>query len=158
MYYHLIKVSLAAHASLFLVKLKTIALGEFIPYDKISNKVSEKLQTDFNPNFSESGFMNEMGSTFIIAACLILLTAVLLLLGLLRKKLNATFTKLIDKVKATLFWNAFIRYSLQAYLQIGFASMPVLIAYSQHSVFKILYASANILMLLTLPVFYSVLL
>ena len=42
-YYHLIKISLAPHSNEFLVQLKVIALGEFIPTDLIKEKLNEIL-------------------------------------------------------------------------------------------------------------------
>ena len=46
-YYNLIKVNLAANAKIFLLKLKNIALGEFIPYDWLTEKVRSRFTSDF---------------------------------------------------------------------------------------------------------------
>ena len=88
-YYHFIKTNLVAHAHFFLLKLKEIALGEFIPYELITNKVKEKVFKNPNPDFSSSNVLDEMGTSFLFGVCLVLLTVILLLLGLLNKRLNA---------------------------------------------------------------------
>ena len=51
-YYHLIKVSLAPHSSEFLVQLKVIALGEFIPYDLIKEKAKALLGVEDDQSFT----------------------------------------------------------------------------------------------------------
>ena len=53
-----------------------------------------------------------MGSTFVIGAALILFTAGLVLLGIFQRKFSPKIRNLIEKIKAKLLWNAFIRYSL----------------------------------------------
>ena len=109
-YYNFIKVRLVAHAELFLTKLKVIALGEFIPSDKIANKINEIFQEKFDVNFEEANSINDLGSTFLIIAGLVFFAIIVTLLGLvgfLNKKV-----KFISKLKAKLFWNSFIRCSL----------------------------------------------
>ena len=115
-YFHYIKVRLAAHAKLFLTKLKMIALCEFIEYEQITNKVQEMLSEKFNASFKDSSIMDDMGINFLIGSVLVLFTIIILLLGLLNKKLSASIRNKLEKVKAKLLWNAFIRYSLQSYL------------------------------------------
>ena len=56
-YYHLIKVNLAPHANEFLVQLKVIALGEFIPYDLIKEKTKELLGIEEDQSFMESSLL-----------------------------------------------------------------------------------------------------
>ena len=111
-YYHFIKVRLAAHADLCLTKLKIIAFGEFIPYDRLANKAKEILQMDFIKNFTEPSIIDEIGNDFILGAVMVLLAAFLFLLGTFNSKLNATLRKLLESVKSKLIWSAFIRLSL----------------------------------------------
>ena len=121
-YYELIKVNVAAHSQLFLVQLKSIALGEFIPYEWISE------------NINGAHLIREMGSVILIGVGILITTIVLLLLGLLRK--NKKMNGVILKIKQKLFFNAFIRYSLQSYLKIGFVSIPTLRIISQRSLIE----------------------
>ena len=61
---------------------------------------------------------------------MLLITLLILLLGLLMKKFSTKMKGAIEKVKNKLFWNAFIRYTLQSYLKIGFVSVPALYLFS----------------------------
>ena len=157
-YYHLIKISLAPHSSEFLIQLKVIALGEFIPYDEIKIKVKKILGVEDDQSFTESGLLDDLGTTWLVAAGLLLLTLLLLLLGLLKKKLNDKLKMVIEKVKAKLFWNAFIRYTLQTYLKIGFVCIPALAILSTKGATQKISIFANVALLLILPGLYAAIL
>ena len=75
-----------------------------------------------------------MGNIFLFGAGLLLVSLILLLLGIFNKKINGKLKEVIEMIKAKLFWNAFIRYSLESYLKIGFVSIPVVVQLSSSSV------------------------
>ena len=86
-YCNLIKVNLAANTKIFLSKLKDIALGEFIPYDWLT----EKVRKYFIPDFEQVNLIDifdEMGVPIVVGTGLILSTLLWLLLSFLNKKLN----------------------------------------------------------------------
>ena len=128
-FFHFIKVSIAAHSSVFLSKLKIIALGEFFPYEEITNEVEEKFNIDVDKYF-RSDIIEQLGSTFVMGEGLGFFGLALVMLGLLRKCCNEKIGKTFDKLKEKVFWNAFIRYTLQSYLKLALVSITALKAMS----------------------------
>ena len=61
-------------------------------------------------------------------------------------------------MKAKVFWNVGIRYSLQYYLKIAFTSVPILLAYQSESLFETVYSGTAVCILMALPVVYGVIL
>ena len=88
-FYHLIKVNLAAHSKIFLTKLKVIALGEFIPYKEIASKTKEYLNLQKESLFNETDIDEELGSTFLAGVALFIITLFLFTVNLLRNKFGA---------------------------------------------------------------------
>ena len=103
--------NLAAHGRIFLYKLKIIALGEFIPYEWLT-----QLAKGVAYNLKESSMLEEMGTTFLVGVFLIMLTITVAVYQLVSKKCSANIQNVVEKVKKRIFWNAFIRSSLQSYL------------------------------------------
>ena len=121
-FYQLIKVSLAPHATLLLSELKSLVLGEFIPFDWLKSKAQEKFPEHYSYNKTDDiSVVEKVGSIVIILAVMILLALPILLC---RKCCNMNC---VNKLKSKLIWNPFIRCSLQAYLQIGFVNIPILL-------------------------------
>ena len=94
-FFYLIKVRLAAHATVFLEQLKTIALGEFVPYDWIKVKAQAMFPDSFN-RVDDISFIEKQGSVFIVAIVLILLTAAVLLLNKYNTKFSEAKIKLAN--------------------------------------------------------------
>ena len=156
-YFFFIKVRLSAPARLFLEELKTIALGEFIPQDWLKQKTQEILPEHFNRTDDE-GIFGQVGTVIILVTGLILITLSMILLGKYNKKLSETMRKCVEKIKSKLIWNAFIRCSLQSYLQIGFISIPNISYTKSRGIFKTAFARVNLIIVLALPVLYGILL
>ena len=117
MYYYYIKVHLAAHARLFLTKLKIIALGEFIPYDSIALKVKETFEQNFNQDFAETRLEDELGYVFLAGTVLCIVSLSLILITrIFRRRNDSAFGRLVKALEAKLFWSSYIRYSLESYL------------------------------------------
>lgn len=140
-YLYRVKVNIAAHANLFLEKLKVIAHGEFIPYDLIISKMKEKFNLKYNLDFENIDLIKEMGEPVLIGALIVFIACVFLLLGRFKSKLSETHIKIIQKLKVKMIWNAFIRYSIQEYLKIGLASLAALAAYRNINLGQIVYAT-----------------
>ena len=152
-YIELIKTNLAVHARMFLIQLKSIALGEFIPYEWISKKFFGATE-----DLKETSVANKMGTMFLLGIVILIVTIIVLLCGIFRKKLSVKVVRAVDKLKRKLFWNTFIRYTLQSYLKIAFVSIPSLYILTTKGGFEIVSVMFNILLLLALPIVYTVLL
>ena len=68
--------------------------------------------------------------------------------------MNSSLKQLIEKVKAKLFWNAFIRYSLESYLKWAFVSLTVLSSIQNRSLIEKVAVIICISILSTLPFIY----
>ena len=150
-YFTEIKVNLAIHATVFLKKLRIVALGEFIPYDWLNSVLKEKLSS-----FEEDGMADKIGSVLVILAALVLATLLLLLAGLILKKMGYQ-EALMAKLKQKLFWNCFIRSSLQAYIKVAFATFSMLTLLKWETfwgVFKTLVIIVTAMLIVSLPIFY----
>ena len=156
-YFALIKVRLSAPAKLFLEELKTIALGEFIPRDWLKQKAQEILPDHFNRTDDEGTFVQEANIILVVTG-MILITLSMVLLGKYNKMLSETMRKFAEKIKSKLIWNAFIRCSLQVYLQIGFVNIPNISITQSRGIFKTAFARVNLIILMALPVLYGMLL
>ena len=69
-----------------------------------------------------------MGSMLIIGTIMALIALLIVCLAwkLKAKQKCSCCKKVIDKLKEKLFWNAFIRYTLQSYLKLAFANFVAL--------------------------------
>ena len=69
-----------------------------------------------------------MGSMLVIGIIMVIVALLISLLAwrLKSKQKCASCLKVLDKIKNKLFWNAFIRYSLQSYLKIAFVIFTAL--------------------------------
>ena len=95
LFFYLIKANLVAEARQFLIKLKIIALGEFLPVAELTDMIQEAFPQFSSNNFSGVSFLEEMGSTLLISTVLVLVSIALLLVGCI-KKLNATQHKVVE--------------------------------------------------------------
>ena len=109
-YLNEVKANFSVEVKIFLEKLRVVALGEFIPYDWLKSYFSEKW------NISVEQF-DKLGSIGLILIALFAFTIIILLLGKVIDRLGYS-RKIIDKVKKKLFWNTFLRTSLQAYIKV----------------------------------------
>ena len=101
--------------------------------------------------------IDKLGSMAFFIGGLCCATLLLLLIGKVIKKLGYS-QKLIEKIKKKLFWNTFIRSSLQAYIKVlvVYLTMALALKFSSFSsslssIIVILVLSAMIL----LPIFYT---
>ena len=120
--------------------------------------MKENFDSNYNRNFDDESFIRETGGILLIGIGLVLVTIAVLLLGKCCKVCNAKCIKLVEKIKATLIWNAFIRTSLQGYLQIAFAGLPILLTFSSSNQSQRIYSIVCIMILIALPTIYGILL
>ena len=109
-YFNTVKLNISVQAMIFLDKLRIIALGEFIPYDWLTDYFIEQWNVRLES-------IDKLGSMAFFIGGLSCATLLLLLIGKVIKKLGYS-QKLIEKIKKKLFWNTFIRSSLQAYIKV----------------------------------------
>ena len=107
--------------------------------------------------FSDSNLFEELGSTILIVVGLFLLILILLVIRVINKNPSPKMKTAIEKVKTKLFWNAFIRSSLQSYLKIAIIAISALTIISQNTMLKTTTAIVNLIVLLVLPVLYGLL-
>ena len=109
-YFNTVKLNISVQAMIFLDKLRIIALGEFIPYDWLTDYFIEQWNVRLES-------IDKLGSMAFFIGGLSCATLLFLLIGKVIKKLGYS-QKLIEKIKKKLFWNTFIRSSLQAYIKV----------------------------------------
>ena len=100
---------------------------------------------------SKPTFIDDMGDIAIIGVVLVLSAAILILQGILCKKF-----KLIEKLKAKLLWNAFIRFSLQYYLKAAFVTVTALSVFSKQTKNEKFKTLVTMSILVLLPNTYAV--
>ena len=116
-----IDANLAAHAAITLKELKTIALFEFIPYKWFGTQLKMMVTRSRHEAEYKENMVDSMGAMIIIGCVLIAISLLSLILGSLGFWLhNKAYSKVINLIKRKLYWNCFIRYSLQSYLKISF--------------------------------------
>ena len=123
-FYTDIKSNLAPHAIQVLDILKTVALFQFIPSSWFTDRLKATLTDVDLASIGQDNYIESTGNLLIIGLALGLVTVMVLILTLLCKK-SAQFHKVLDFIKMKLFWNSFIRYSLQSYLKLAFANLIV---------------------------------
>ena len=152
-YFNSVKINLSAEAIVFLDKLRIIALGEFIPYDWLKNYCIDQWNLSIES-------IDELGSMALFIGALFALTLIVLFLGKIIKQLGYS-QKLINLIKQRLFWNTFIRSSLQAYIKVLFVYMTMILALEFHSFaasFKSVFIILVVLALIGLPILYTIIL
>ena len=108
--------------------MKRIALFEFIPYGWFTEEAKDLFSKDkYEAEFEGDSMIDEMGIMLLIGTVLGILVILTLLIGLACKK-STQCLQLVTRVKTKLFWNSFIRFSLQYYLKSAFANFAALIA------------------------------
>ena len=95
LFFYLIKANLVAEARQFLIKLKVIALGEFLPIAELTDMIQEAFPQFSSNNFSGVSFLEEMGNTLLISTVLVLVSIALLLIGCITK-FNAAQHKVVE--------------------------------------------------------------
>ena len=109
--------SYSPNLTLFLEKLRIIADGDFIPYDwriAVIRIVFSKKYIEFN---SERRLIHVGGILFFAAMTFIIAFAILGLL--INQRIFKCRSQFVMKAKQNIFWNSFIRLSLEAYLEVA---------------------------------------
>ena len=92
-----------------------------------------------------------MGISFLIGAILVLVLTLFLIYWIFKKKLKEScgdgIIKIIEKIKKYLFWNVFIRYTLQTYLQTAVTTISAIILIKSKSPIEVVYVIVNIIMI-----------
>ena len=152
-YFNKVKINLSVKAMIFLDKLRFIALGEFIPYDWLTSYFIEQWNVKIES-------IDKLGSMAFFIGGIICFTLIVLLVGRIIKKLGYS-QKIIDSIKKRIFWNTFIRSSLQAYIKILFVYLTLASALEYSSFaecFKSIIVILIIFALLVLPNLYILIL
>ena len=95
---------------------------EFVPYKSFGNRLKmlftkkSKYEAEYEENMVDS-----LGAMIIIGMILLLISLMSLVLGLLGSVMkNTAYTQVVNLIKKKLYWNSYIRYSLQSYLKFVF--------------------------------------
>ena len=110
-----------AHLTMFLNKLRIIADGDFIPIAwrvSVIKMVFSKEYVDYN----EESRLLEIGGIFFFGAMTLLTAIIVGIVFSLMKVFKYEWVS-VQSMKESIFWNAFIRFSLECYLEISFLSM-----------------------------------
>ena len=97
----------------FIKVLRSLALGEFIPYEWFNAKMKQSLNVE-----AENSYFESNGVMLLAAAVLLMIALLVVGLGYCCKK----HIEKVNSIKRILFWNTFIRYSMQAYLKLAVAN------------------------------------
>ena len=103
--------------TIVLEALRTIALGEFIPFNWLTDPIEEKLNMT-----KDSKIFTNMGSVFLVLLLMIILLLVIALL-LRACRRSPKVHNLALKLKRKLFWNSMLRSILTGYLKLSFSSL-----------------------------------
>ena len=111
-------VLLPAPADIFLKKLKTLALFEFLPTKLIKDFIIDELGIDLERREDGVETLFDKLSVFLIAAFFIVVIVVVLFLLSVCVKKCPRVAKCYEAVKAKVFYNTFIRYLILGTLKI----------------------------------------
>ena len=141
---------------------RTIALGEFIPYEWLTTPLKEMLKSDEGAENTDekSNVLANMGVMLVILVAIIFVIVLLLLFICLCKR-SPKILNIFQKIKAKIFWNSILRFILQSYLKttLGCLFAISLMSFSEKN--KIINAVMTIVMLIALvsfPVLFGVIL
>ena len=116
-------VKLSTAANNFILALRKLALGEFIPYDWFNIKMKDFFESNLQEEPSdEEDYIDSLVSMLMVAFGILLFTLLIVLLGCCCRKISRKHSNTLETVKKKLFWNAFIRYSITSYLKYSVAN------------------------------------
>jgi len=106
---------------------RTIALGEFIPFDWLTKPLKEMLKGKESEegvvNFEEkSNVFANMGVMLVILFVMVAVIALIFVCICLCRR-NTRIKNIFLKVKAKIFWNGILRFILQSYLKTTIGSL-----------------------------------
>ena len=104
--------------------LKKVALFQFIPSKWFTDYLKSLVVREDQIVLDGEDFLDSTGSLLVIGLALGLVAGIALIATLLCKQ-SPQCHKILTFVKQKLFWNSFIRYSLQSYIKIAFAHVAV---------------------------------
>ena len=134
---------------------RTVALGEFIPYEEVTGPLSEPFQSEEGENIlSSMGVMLVFGGIVLILAVLVVIMFRCCRPGMKCHSIG-------QKLKAKIFWNSMLRFSLQSSLKNSLAVMFTIKAISFSTTADTLNGVTGLVLLtilVGLPVFYAILL
>jgi len=112
--------------------LKYVALGEFIPYEGIKEWIGDKLgQLPANQDEMEAieatgagtdNFLQNLDSLLLFVLAILVVILALALFSVF-KYLNYKVFRAYMLIRNAIFWNVFIRYSLQSYVKVCFTTV-----------------------------------
>ena len=157
------RVLIPPNASMAIETFRVIALGEFIPYDWLTEPLSEPFQgPDDDTDASRANVLSNMGIMLLFGGVILILA--LLAVCLVRccrksEKCRALFQKLKNKI----LWNSVLRFALQSYLKNSMAVLFSLYVMSFTSkgdtgILNGLISIVLVLGLIALPIFFAVIL
>jgi len=163
-YWH---IQVPAIAEAVIKTLKFVALGEFIPYEGIKSWIGERLgQPPANSDEIEaieatgggsSNFLENLDSLLLFALAIFVVILFVALFSCF-KYINYKVFRTYMLIRNAIFWNVFIRYSLQSYTKMCFAtviSLELIKWGSAKLVISNLMAIGTAVALLVLPVIYA---
>jgi hypothetical protein len=144
---------------------RTVALGEFIPYEWLTKPLKEMLKSKESEEGDQSkeeksNVLANMGVMLVILVVLIFVIALLVLCICLCKRCTK-IQNLVKKVKAKIFWNSVLRFILQSYLKTTLGCLFAISLMSFGDKNKIINACMSIAMLIALvgfPFLFAVIL
>ena len=102
---------------------RTIALGEFIPYEWLTGPLSEPFKAgEEGDENARSSVIGNMGVMLVILSFIVVL-AILITICVKCCKPGSKLHTLFGKIKAKIFWNSVLRFILQSYLKIAIGTL-----------------------------------
>ena len=155
------KVLIPPNALIAIETFRTIALGEFIPYDWLIEPLSEPFKgADDESESSRASVLSNMGIMLLFGGIILVLAiAVIILVKLCRN--NQKCRALFVKLKTKIFWNSILRFILQSYLKNSLAVMFAIYVISFRGETGIINGVITLFLLLVfifLPIYFAVLL
>ena len=144
---------------------RTIALGEFIPYEWLTKPLKKMLKNkeseeDDASKEDKSNVLANMGVMLVILLVIIFLTVLASLFICLCKKIPKCLN-IFQKIRAKIFWNGILRFILQSYLKtiIGSLFAISLISFaSKNTTINAIISIVMFCMLVVIPVIFAAIL
>ena len=131
-YFLIWQVNVPPNANIFIKQVKNLAFFEFLTdwiFTLLDEKFKDCSDTEKCGNFFEqvaqSALFRNAGVMAVTALCLTLTTAALGILYIVGKY-SSKVLSVVVKIKNALFWNTFIRYTLQSTLKLQISAVIVL--------------------------------
>jgi hypothetical protein len=112
-YLQLWAITLPANTDKFVKYVAFIARGDFIPKEKIINTVFKMIGKNHYHTENDDSFTRFL---IIIIVGIVILAALVVILALILKKYPSKFKGFVDSIMHQLFWNTFLRLTIQIYL------------------------------------------